>query len=179
MKSFKWILLLLTLMFAGCGLDLTATPKSNSGVAMATAKVVVQSNGLTTEQDNVSRRLEQDNMPGAIKHLYVISAYSGQVIIYSTVKGKVTSSSKRLTPSTVVENSARNGMAVTIDGERHTTEEVLQDDGTYGSSVPYIYWWDVRGSYHQHYIDGGQIVHISDRPMPVKSITINMELVEK
>lgn len=68
------------------------------------------------------------------KHLYIISACSGQVIFYSSVYGKVT---------------------------------------TYGSSVPYIFWWDTNGIYHQHYISGGQIVHISDQPIEVKSANLS------
>ena len=154
----------------------TNPPVSNSGVGMAKATVKTQSNGLTIEQDNIKKRLELENMPGAIKHLYVISAYSGQVIIYSTVKGKITSSAKRLTPTTVSGSQNYSGISVPINGNTYYTPEVIQDDGTYGSSIPYIYWWDVRGQYHQHFIDGGQILHISDNPMPVKNIIINIEL---
>ena len=54
--------------------------------------------------------------------------------------------------------------------------ELLGDDGTYGSSAEYIYWWDSKGVYHQHYLSGGQIVHISDQPLAVKSVILNMEL---
>lgn len=150
--------------------------ESDSGVTKATTKVQTGSDGLTVEQNNVQHRLKMDNTPGSIKHLYVISAFSGQVILYSTVKGKVTSSGKRLNPSTVVVGASgdyrRNGFDA-VGG--NVTSEVLEDDGTYGSSAEYIYWWDVQGRYHQHYISGGQIVHISDQPIPVKSITINME----
>jgi len=55
---------------------------------------------------------------------------------------------------------------------------VLQDDGTYGSSIEYLFWWDVQGRYHQQFVTGGEIIHISDQPIPVKSITINMELTQ-
>jgi hypothetical protein len=55
----------------------------------------------------------------------------------------------------------------------------IQDDGTFGDSDPYIFWWDSKGIYHQHFMTGGQIMHISSQPMPVKSITINMELAIK
>ena len=56
---------------------------------------VVQTNlqGVTVEQQNIIDRLKTDNEPGAIKHLYVISPFSGQVLLYSTVKGKITSGS--------------------------------------------------------------------------------------
>lgn len=148
---------------------------SDSGIAKASVRVPVGSDGLTTEQRNVANRLKMDNMPGSIKHLYIISAYSGQVLIYSTVKGKVTSSGKRLGPLTVTNAGNLYDMQVQINGQSYYTNEVEQDDGTYGSSVDYIYWWDVRGIYHQQYITGGMIVHISDQPLSVKSVVINME----
>lgn len=158
-----------------CGTS--AVPAQSAGGAeKVTTSVQKGSDGLTVEQRNVKNRLAQDNKPGAIQHLYVISAYSGQVILYSTVKGKVTSSSKRLQPSSVVVGAAgdyrRNGFSAIGDT---VTGEVLGDDGTYGSSVEYIYWWDSQDIYHQHYIQGGQIVHISSQPIAVKSITINLE----
>lgn len=165
---------------AGSMSGVSTPPKSSSGITKADATVKVQSNGLTTEQENISKRLEEENLPGAIKHLYVISAYSGQVVIYSTVKGKVTSSGKRLSPYEVAShangyNGRQHGMKVNIGGRNHITKEVLQDDGTYGHSIPYLFWWDVQGRYHQHYVSGGQILHISNEPLPVKSIIINME----
>jgi len=155
-------------------------PQSASGVSKAEVKVPIGADGLTAEQRNVKERLLEDNKPGAIKHLYVISPYSGQVILYSTVKGKVTSGGKRLTPTSVVtscpENSNRcQGFLVSMGDRDQVTNEVLQDDGTYGSSGEYLYWWDVRGAYHQHYLTGGQIITISDQPLPVKSVTINIE----
>lgn len=151
--------------------------QSNSGINAIRVKVNAGTDGLTTEQRNVAQRLKLDNLPGSIKHLYIISAYSGQVLIYSTVKGKVTSSGKRLSPLTVATSvgNYNEGVSVNINGNNYYTSEILQDDGTYGSSVDYIYWWDIRGAYHQHYVTGGQIVHISDQPIAVKSVVINME----
>lgn len=164
----------------GCN-SAPAVPVSSSGVSKTTVKIPTGSDGLTTEQRNVRERLVTDNKPGSIKHLYVISAYSGQVLIYSTVRGKVTSSGKRLTPTSVEGAYNGNsgfwtGIAVDIGGQNYQTSEVLQDDGTYGSSIEYLYWWDTKGVYHQHYKEGGQIIHVSDQPIAVKSVIINMEL---
>lgn len=156
----------------------TAQPQSNSGITQTKVSVPTGTDGLTTEQRNVRDRLVIDNKPGAIKHLYVISAYSGQVLIYSTVRGKVTSSGKRLTPTTVLASDSANapahGIVTQIGNDRYLTPEVLQDDGTYGSSIEYLYWWDARGVYHQHYVQGGQIVHISDQPIAVKGVVLNL-----
>lgn len=167
---------------AGCdGYPTPATPTASTGVHQAKAEVHVQASGLTVEQENIGARLEEDNRPGSLKHLYVISAYSGDVILYSTVRGKVTSSGKRLTPYTVAAQdgqyvgSEHEGMRIRIGGDVYRTPEVLQDDGTYGSSEPYIYWWDSKNVYHQHYVSGGQIVHVSSAPIRVARVIINVE----
>ena len=175
------ILVPMTITNTGCGMT-TAPPKSASGVSKANVKVPTDVNNLTREQKNVGRRLLDENKPGAVQHLYIISAYSGQVLIYSTVKGKVTSSGKRLSPYTVSEGGGcipGDPFPVNIGGETRYTAEVLQDDGTYGSSDEYLFWWDTKGIYHQHYIEDGQIIHISDQPIAVKSVIINMELTSK
>lgn len=176
----KLLTILFALFLVACDGHPTE-PTATTGVRKATAEVQVQANGLTIEQDNIKRRLEEDNQPGSVKHLYVISAYSGDVLLYSTVKGKVTSSGKRLTPYSVAAqdgqevNAGHQGIPVDIGGRTHWTSEVLQDDGTYGSSVDYIFWWDSKGNYHQHYITGGQIVHLSDAPLRVGKVIINVE----
>lgn len=167
------IVAIASLSLAGCKPD--DAPQSSSGVQKATVHVAVNpATGRTVEQDNIAGRLKMDNTPGSVKHLYIIAPESGTVIIYSTVQGKVTSSGKRLSPKTI--NSSTTGFPVDFGNERHYTSEVLQDDGTYGDSAEYIYWFDAQGRYHQHYFTGGQIIHISDQPIQVKSVVINMEL---
>ena|SRR3990167_3794052 len=171
-------------LFLFCDMSTTGENQavSASGVKKAETKVEVQSSGFTVEQENIIRRLTLENEPGAIKHLYLISAYSGQVLIYSTVRGKITSSGKRLTPLTVAAvdgeyiGGKHQGIETNLNGIIKNTGEVLQDDGTYGHSIDYIYWWDVQGRYHQHYISGGQILHVSDQPLAVKNIVINMNM---
>jgi hypothetical protein len=152
---------------------------SFSGAKQVSIKVPINPDGLTAEQENIGKRIALEG-PGALKHLYVISAMSGQVLIYSTVVGKVTSSGKRLSPSEIYDVPGTAGLPVVvkINGSDKTryTQEMIGDDGTYGSSVPYVYWFDSKGSYHQHYITGGQIFHLSDQPLPVKDIILNMEL---
>lgn len=171
--------LLLTVVLSGCLID-TAKPASSSQVKKATVAVSTDADGRTVEQKNVANRMLADNKPGSVKHLYVISSYSGQVLIYSTVAGKVTSSAKRLTPSMANYSSDGGGGSAGFRFDRgggtFYTSEVLGDDGTYGSSSEYLYWWDTKGVYHQHYVSGGQILHISDQPLAVKSVTINMNL---
>ena len=181
--SFLFLLAVVITFLSGAnggGCDTGSEPVSSTGVHKATAAIMAGSDGLTVEQRNIMSRLALENSPGSIKHLYILSAYSGQCILYSTVRDKVTSSEKRLTPYTITDTYSTNGVgfALTIGDYTAWTQEVLQDDGTYGDSVPYLFWWDVQGRYHQHYVSGGQIVHISDQPIPVKSVTLNLEIIE-
>jgi hypothetical protein len=175
------LFLVVAISMVGCDMPAASEPSSTTGVRKATAKIQVQASGLTIEQENVQRRLQEDNKPGSLKHLYVISAMSGDVLLYSTVKGKVTSSGKRLTPTSVSAADGQyvdgdfGGFAINIGGTTKRTSEVLQDDGTYGSSVEYIYWWDSKSVYHQHYVTGGQIVHVSNAPMRVGKVIINVD----
>lgn len=170
---------------AGCA---PQPPKAQSisGVEMAVVgKVETNSKGHTVEQQNVVDRISRDNEIGALKHLYIISPYSGQVILYSPVKGKVTTGGKRLTPRTIEGASgAESGTAymptVEIGGRRYWTKEVANEDGTFGGGdAPYLYWLTPDGRYHQHYLSGGAIVHVSDQPMAVKGVIITTESADK
>lgn len=187
MKKLLIIIGAAAIIFAITGCDSSRSesgqPASASGATKASVTVPIGSDGLTAEQRNIAVRIKEDNKPGAIKHLYVISPYSGQVILYSTVKGKVTSGGKRLTPNTVnaeandYSGQVHDGFAVLFGDDEKFTGEVLQDDGTYGSSGDYLFWLDSQGRYHQHYLTGGQIIHISSEPISVKSVIINVESV--
>ena len=159
-------------LLAACGPEDNREVKSTSGVSQTSVQVQTGADGLTAEQRNVRDRLLEDNKPGSIKHFYVISPDSGQVLIYSTVKGKVTSSGKRLAPRSVAVKDGKgvgadmHGIPVKIGDYTYRTGEVIEDDGTYGGSVPYVYWWDVKGVYHQHFFTDGQIIHVSSQPIP-------------
>ena len=170
----------------GCNVDSKEyTQTTKSGVTKAEARVKTKANGKTLEQDNIVRSYEVEGVPGAIKHLYVISPYNGSVLIYSTVDGKVTSSKKSINPTTVVGTDGQHvgrasmGFPVTIHGKTKYTTQVMQESGTYGDSDPYIYWWSTNGVYHKHFVTGGQILHISDQPLPIKDIVLNMEILDK
>lgn len=177
---------LIAMLAVGCGnpgSSVAPGPVAVSGVREVKPEVKVGADGLTVEQRNIRDRLKMDSEPGSIKHLYIISAYSGDVLIYSTVRGKVTSSGKRLSPTTVyagmVETTngpvRREGIPVNIGGYQRHTPEVLQDDGTYGSSIDYLYWFSADGRYHQQYVTGGMMVHVSDQPIAVRKVIMNLE----
>ncbi len=139
--------------------------------------------GRTTEQENIAERYNRDNKPGSVKHFYVLSPKTGAVILYSTVQGKVTSGGKRLSPRTSINQydcgdkcTHIEGMRILIGGIEQITTEMMQDDGTFGNSVPYLYWFDTQGRYHQHFFTEGQVIAILDQPLVGKSVTINADV---
>lgn len=95
------------LVITGCKEEGNPTDSTTaaSGVHGATVSVPTGSDGLTVEQRNVKERLLVDNKPGAIKHLYVISAYSGQVhpLFHSEREGHV----KRQAAASAYANGCR------------------------------------------------------------------------
>jgi len=173
------ISLIVTISLLGCGPSTTNTVQSLSGAKMATTgSIQTNTNGHTIEQQNIADRIQADNKVGAIKHLYLISSVSGQTLLYSTVKGKVTSSGKRLTPADMIPYVTDGStMSVEVNGKYYLTNTMPNEDGTYGSSAEYIYWWDAKGVYHQQYTQGA-IIHISDQPLTIKGAIINMESVK-
>ena len=173
MKKVKLLMLsiatVLLFVMADCG-ETVNRDVADSGVEKAHAKVKTGPDGLSEEQRNVKEYLEYSNTPGAVKHLYVISAFSGDVLIYSTVYGKVTSSGKRLTSNMTLVHGDRG------DAGGDFVMGRIGDDGTYGGSgsSSYIYWKDTQGNFHKHFVTGGQILHVSEVPLVVPKVIINM-----
>lgn len=167
------VIVLMTLVFAACNDGGTNQQKSDSGVTKASVQVQTDASGKTIEQENIIERLRRDNLPGSVKHLYVISSYTGDVLQYSTVKGKVTSGNKRLSPKSINNSAGLTGLngtvnTVSLNGYSYYTDEVLDDGGAYGESGNYMFWFDAQGNYHQYYPAGGTYVSICDKPQRIK-----------
>lgn len=173
--------LALALFLAGCD---AGSPQSASGVKRADPPSIPvdPSTGMTAEQGNVADRLVRDNKPGSVLHLYIISTFTGDVVAYSTVDGKVSSSGKRLTATIIPDevfsgdSKRHQGFQITIGGNIKSTTEVLQDDGTYGSSIWYVYWFDKADRYHQQFPSDDIIIHISDVPLAPGKVTGALDL---
>jgi hypothetical protein len=123
------------------------------------AKAAAAANSITfsenAEIENIQRRLELTSNPGQIGFVLLMNEM-GQPVAYMSVKGKITSGSKRLTsPESVIRgdfcgeyNCARIGVAPS-------------DEGTYGTSGEYIYFWTNDGQYVQW---NGKYLY-SDKPL--------------
>lgn len=107
------------------------------------------------ERDNIKRRLELTADPGKLGFIVLLNQM-GQPIVYEGVKGKVTSSHKRLT-SPEVYNTYYTHWGV-----------APADEGTYGSSDDYIYYWNTEGVYRQW---SGLYLY-SDQPMRLSQPTL-------
>lgn len=172
-----FLTLLTTLFFISCDFN-RQQQKSDSGVSKASVKVKTNQDGITVEQQNIIERLKRDNEVGSIKHLYIVSAYTGDVLQYSTIRGKVTSGNKRLSPKSVKgdqTNMSYYTNTVSINGREYITDEVLDDGGAYGDSGNYLYWFDTQGNYNQYYPSGGTYLQISDKPLRIKRINFSLE----
>ena len=178
----KLIAILCLVMLVSCDTPPIQQAQSDSGVKKASVKVKTDVDGNTVEQKNYMKRVDKDNALGSIKHLYIISSYTGDVLEYSTVEGKVTSGGKRLSPSTV-NGGIGSGLVsismntVTLGGQVYVTDEVPDEYGMYGTSSPYFYWFDAQGNYHQYYPSGGTYVHISDKPLRIRKSNLSVEII--
>jgi hypothetical protein len=170
------IISLVMIALSGCE-TLAPTPDGNQ-VGKVEVNVAVGSDGLTAGQRNAVDKLAEDNKVGAIKFLYIINAISGDVLFYSTVAGKVTSGGMRLEPNTIVGTGGygdHNLYGFTYKGGTYYTEELIQDDGTYGTSAPFIYWFDTNHIYHQVYVNTSSLILVNSQPLAIKSSAINLD----
>ncbi len=179
MKNIKYLITLLILslflMGAQTGCE-SSDAKTDSGVSKVKTVVKVGADGMTSEQKNIVKFYEVDNKPGAMKHFYCISPMSGQVILYSAINGKVTSSRKTARPTLAYDLEGDPSNKYRLGGKAYYSPQQIQDSGTYGSDdPPYIYWVDMKGLYHKHFVNAGCIVHITNAPLAIKSVVINVE----
>lgn len=94
------------------------------------------------EIDNIKARLELTSNPGLMGFILLMNE-AGQPIMYTGVKGKISSSGKRLTAPAQQWKIDR--------GEWNGTQlgPAPSDEGTWGSSDSYIYFWTTSGQYMQ------------------------------
>lgn len=112
------------------------------------------------EIDNIKRRLELTSNPGQIGFILLINEM-GRPVMYTGVRGKVTSGSKRLTKPQEYLYAGSGGVV-----------DAPSDEGTYGSSNPYIYFWTTGGQYIQwsgHYLYSDKPFRIDDPALIILS----------
>jgi hypothetical protein len=128
----------------------TAREQQAANAQAAANSVVFEKNA---EIENIQKRLRLTSNPGQIGFVLLLNQ-AGQPIMYTSVRGKITSGSKRLTAPMVeyhVDHGEYRGTALG-DGP--------SDEGTYGHSGDYVFFWTTDGQYIQW--NGGYLY--SDKP---------------
>lgn len=123
---------------AGCRLDETTPVKNDQAERARKAANSIRFTG-NAEIENIKRRLELTSKPGLNGFVMLLNGM-GQPVAYLSVRGKITSSGKRLTPSynyTTAARCSNDPMEV-----NNCTANGPSDEGTYGSSDPYVFFWD-------------------------------------
>ena len=123
------------------------------------------------EIDNIKRRLEITSDPALMGYIVLLNE-AGQPILYEGVRGKVTSGSKRLTRTEEVACVPRRNQDGS-QGCEYTRTAAPSDEGTHGSSNPYIYYWSLSGEYRQwtgHYLYSTQPIRLRIEPLVIGQV---------
>lgn len=155
----KYIALSAVLAFVLCTADSCSPDTSNKDQQSEAARIAAQSVKFegNAEIDNIKRRLELTSNPELLGFILLMNQ-AGQPIYYVGVKGKVTSGSKRLTdPAQVYRNMDHDGIG-----------PAPSDEGTWGESGQYIYFWTINGQYMQwngDYLYSDKPFHLTVKPL--------------
>lgn len=150
------------LFMAGC---VNPAPAENSAKNEQAERAEAAANSINftenSEIENIRRRLELTSNPGQIGFVLLLNEM-GKPVMYTSVKGKITSGGKRLT-------SPQQTQAADC-GEFNCDQliEAPSDEGTYGSSNPYIFFWTTNDQYIQW---SGKYLY-SDKPFRITDPTI-------
>lgn len=109
------------------------------------------------ERENIKKRLELTSQPELVGYVALIH-YTGKVALYTPVKGKLTSGGKRLTPPVCLGTQVG-----CLSGE-----PTPSDEGTWGSSNPYVYFWTPSGQYIQTdmpYVYSDRPLRLTEAPL--------------
>jgi len=146
----KYFILLAAFGLTACEEQQSRSAQADIGLAKAEAAMSkTKTNG---EIDNIANRLTLTGDPNLLGHIAIVNKV-GQVVLYTTIKGKITSGSKRLTnPSACGANIG----------------DCPNDEGTYGSSNPYVFFWTTQGQYIQtsmDYIYSDKPLRLDEKPL--------------
>lgn len=159
-NKFIWagILAVPLLLSSGCKPEepIQSNKTTQSQIAQRTAEsITFAENG---EIENIKRRLELTSSPQKLMYIVLVNQM-GQPILYEGVRGKVTSGGKALTPR---DRVVRQDVGVQYSW--YGIRAAPSDEGTYGSSGEYIFYWNTDGVYRQWagpYLLSDQPIHLS------------------
>ncbi|MFB7890283.1 hypothetical protein ACFCZ3_19755 [Cellulosimicrobium cellulans] len=139
--------LVAVLAFAGCSTEPTAYEERKE-------KQETVSLTDSLEIKNLEEKLQRENDPSAIRYVYLISF--AQPIGYYVIQGKVSSSGSQLAPEEEIVDPCRSSYCPTV-------MDSAQDDGTFGSGDPGIFFFLADGTMVSTTLDYIE----SDAPLPI------------
>lgn len=160
----------LALLCSGCDLD----DKANRNIQAEKAAAAAESISFTenAEIDNIKKRLNLTADPGKLGFIMLLNQ-AGQPILYEGVKGKVTSGGKRLRePDRVDDHYGYGKGSFKVTG--YWLRAAPSDEGTWGNSNPYIYYWNTDGVYRQwsgDYLYSDQPIRLRVEPLVITTVT--------
>lgn len=164
MRTIALIAAASALFLSGCNVSTPATPNARTEQA---ARAETAANSIqfseNSEIDNIQRRLELTSNPGQIGFVLLLNEM-GNPVMYTSVRGKITSGGKRLTAPQEVR-------CLEVAGQVGCSQQMVDapsDEGTFGSSNPYIFFWTTDGQYIQW---SGKYLY-SDKPFRIEDPTI-------
>lgn len=133
----------------GCQESLSAKPsaaakssqardKSVANVMQATKTPVLE---VSLDRENIAKRIERSNDGNHIQWMYLFGS-TGAVIERFAVRGKATSGGKRLN----AKHGYKKVTGVDVgqyNGTKYLQVEKPDEMGTFGSSAPYVFWFDL------------------------------------
>lgn len=159
-RGFAAAILTLILGVGLTGCDANSKPSSEDARRKLQEK---KATGQTLEKTNLERKRKLEENPNAIGYVYLMNY--GQVVGYYVTKGKISSSGSQATPTAQILYACDDGLtgcqAITADGP--------QDDGSYGSSDPGIFFFTSDGVKVVTSLDYIQ----SDQPLAVNAPKLN------
>jgi outer membrane murein-binding lipoprotein Lpp len=147
------------LLLSGC----TSGPGKTNTESSRRQLQAKKASGSTLEKTNLEEKRKREENPNAIGYVYLMNY--GQIVGYYVTKGKISSSGSQATPTDQILYACDDGLsgcqAVTVDGP--------QDDGSYGSSDPGIFFFTTEGVKVVTSLDYIQ----SDQPLAVNAPKLN------
>ena len=150
---------------AACG---DPPPPSVKDIQAQEAEKAAQSIDFSANAEiaNIKARHELTSTPGMIGYIILMNE-AGQPVFYGSVKGKITSSGKRLTPP---DQNRKYKPVWNGDSRVSAIGPAPSDEGTWGSSDPYIYFWTAEGQYMQWngaYLYSNSPIRLNVQPLVV------------
>lgn len=135
-----------------------------SGTAEEKARDKQQAQGIqgdSLEKKNLAEKRKREENPNAIGYVYLMSF--GKALGYYVIKGKVSSNGSQAAPEQDIVWTCRSGNCAPV------VVDSAQDDGSYGSGDPGIFFFTTEGAKVVTNLDYMQ----SDQPIPFNVPKLN------